>query len=124
MFWWWMLFRGDAIPLHLLTAEAMAVYRRHLAPGGILAFHISNQHVDLEPEVVRLAESAGMGVMRVESPIDDERGEFAATWMLVTANAAFFEEPAVAGRMRKARGNAKVRLWTDDYSSLLPVLRW
>jgi spermidine synthase len=117
-------FSGDAIPLHLLTAEAMGVYRKHLAPGGMLAFHISNQHVDLEPEVVRLAESAGMSLMRVESPINEERGEFSATWMLVTDNDGFFLEPGVAGRVRKARGSEKVRLWTDDYSSLLPVLRW
>ena len=44
-------FSGDAIPLHLLTTQALALYRRHLAPGGIIAFHISNRHVDLEPPI-------------------------------------------------------------------------
>ena len=44
-------FSGDAIPLHLLTTQAFALYRRHLAPGGIIAFHISNRHVDLEAPI-------------------------------------------------------------------------
>ena len=49
-------FSGDAIPLHLLTTQALALYRRHLAPGGIIAFHISNQHVDLEPPICAAGE--------------------------------------------------------------------
>ena len=53
-------FSGDSIPLHLLTKEAMDLYQRHLARGGILAFHVSNQYVDLEPQVNLLAEQAGM----------------------------------------------------------------
>ncbi len=93
-------FSGDAIPLHLLTAEAVALYRRHLAPGGILAFHISNQHVDLEPAIALLARNAGMKAVRVSSPPNDERGEFSATWMLLSDNAAFFAQPAVAAHAR------------------------
>ena len=53
-------FSGDAIPVHLLTREALALYRRHLAPGGILAFHISNQHINLGPPIAVLAESSGL----------------------------------------------------------------
>ncbi len=53
-------FSGDAIPLHLLTTQALALYRKHLAPGGIIAFHISNRHVDLEAPIALLAKSAGM----------------------------------------------------------------
>ena len=117
-------FSGDAIPLHLLTTEAVALYKQHLAPGGILAFHISNQHVDLEPEIALLAKAAGMKAMRVTSPINEERGEFSATWMLVTENAAFFDQPEVFNRAHRPDENPKLRLWTDDYSSLLPILRW
>ena len=91
-------FSGDAIPLHLLTTEALDLYRRHLAPGGILAFHISNQHVDLEPAIALLAKAAGMKAQRVYSLPNDERGEFSATWMLLTDNAAFFPQPGVAGK--------------------------
>jgi len=117
-------FSGDAIPLHLLTTEAVALYKQHLASSGILAFHISNQHVDLEPEVVLLAKAAGMKAMRVTSPINEERGEFSATWMLATANPAFFSQPAIFNRAVQPTENSKVRLWTDDYSSLLRLLHW
>ncbi len=117
-------FSGDAIPLHLLTTEAVALYRRHLAPGGILAFHISNQHVDLEPPITLLARASGMQVARVSNAPQDEIGEFGATWMLLTDNPAFFDLPEVSIHARPAETKAGLRLWTDDYSSLLPVLHW
>lgn len=116
-------FTGDAIPLHLLTTEAFALYRRHLAPGGILAVHISNQHVDLEPEVALLARATGMTARRVTSPPNDKRGEFVSSWMLLTDNGEFFSLPDVA-HASLPEENPKARLWTDDYSSLLPLLRW
>jgi SAM-dependent methyltransferase len=117
-------FSSDAIPLHLLTAEAVALYKRHLAPGGILAFHISNQYVDLEPEISLLAKSAGMKAMRVSSIANDDRGEFKSHWMLLTNDAGFFSLPEVAGKAHQPAENSRVHLWTDDYSSLLPILRW
>jgi hypothetical protein len=116
-------FSGDAIPLHLLTTQAVALYRRHLAPGGILAFHISNQHVDLEPPIARLAKAAGMSTMRVSTGSNEVRGEFAATWVLLTDNAAFFDQPAVVASARKPVEIPGSKLWTDDYSSLVPILR-
>jgi hypothetical protein len=117
-------FSGDAIPLHLLTTQALAVYRRHLAPGGIIAFHISNQHVDLEPALALLAQSAGMKAMRFSSLANDDRDEFSAYWVLMTDNAAFFSQPEVAAAARSPIFKPGLRLWTDDYSSLLPLLRW
>ena len=53
------VFTGDAIPLHLLTAQALDLFRNHLGPGGIIAYHISNQHVNLEPAIALLAQNAG-----------------------------------------------------------------
>ncbi len=117
-------FSGDAIPLHLLTAEALALYRKHLGPGGIVAFHISNQHVNLGPAIALLAQNAGMKAMRVSSLADEDRGEFSASWVLVSDNAAFFAQPEVAAAARPAVIKPGLRLWTDDYSSLLPLLRW
>jgi hypothetical protein len=117
-------FSGDAIPLHLLTTQAVNLYRRHLAPGGILAFHISNQHVDLEAPIGLLAKAAGMQAMRVSSIADEDRGEFTATWVLVSDNAAFFAQPELAARANPPLEMPGLRLWTDDYSSLLPVLHW
>lgn len=115
-------FSGDAIPLHLLTTQAVELYKRHLAPGGILAFHITNQHVNLEPEIALLAKAAGMQAMRVSSAEDDAIGENSATWMLLTSNPEFFNLPAVAGHARMPAELQGLRVWTDDYSSLLPLI--
>jgi spermidine synthase len=115
-------FTGDAIPLHLLTTQAIAIYRKHLAPGGVLAFHISNQHVDLGPAIYLLAQAAGMQARTVHSLADDPRGEFNATWVLVTNNDAFLTLPAIADHSHQTEQRAGLRVWTDDYSSLLALL--
>jgi spermidine synthase len=117
-------FSGDAIPLHLLTTEALALYRKHLTPGGILAFHISNRHVDLAPPIALLAQSAGMQARRVSVDSLSDPGEYISTWMLVTADPEFFDLPNVASRARAQELKPGLRVWTDDYSALLPVLRW
>lgn len=117
-------FSGDAIPLHLLTTQAMDIYKKHLAPGGVIAFHISNQHVNLEPEVALLADASGMQAMRVNSPENPILGEFNSSWMLVSADPDFFRIPEIFNHAHKPEMNPKLRVWTDDYSSLLPVLRW
>jgi SAM-dependent methyltransferase len=116
-------FSGDAIPLHLLTVEAMAIYRRHLASGGVLAFHISNQYVDLEPELAALANATGMQARRVTSFAVEPRGEFQASWILLTDNPRLFAQPglATAVALKKREG---VQAWTDDASSLLRLVRW
>ncbi|HEX9199937.1 MAG TPA: fused MFS/spermidine synthase, partial [Acidobacteriaceae bacterium] len=115
-------FSGDAIPLHLLTREAMEVYRSHLAPGGVIAFHVSNSYLDLAPEIGRLAEAEGMQARVVESMDVPAEGAYRATWVLVSADAAFFQKPGVSAVAMPIPSLAGLRLWTDDYSSLLPVL--
>jgi hypothetical protein len=117
-------FSGDAIPIHLLTTQAMAVYRRHLAPGGILAFHVSNQYLDLPPEIAALAAASGMESRVVDTPRQEARGEYRATWVLVTNNTAFLTQPQVAAFAREVPAKPGLRAWTDDYSSLLPLLQW
>jgi hypothetical protein len=117
-------FSGDAIPLHLLTTQALVLYRKHLAPGGIIAFHISNQHVDLEPALALLAQSAGMKAMRFSSLANEDRGEYSAYWVLLSDNANFFAQPEVAAAARAPVFKPGLRTWTDDYSSLLPLLHW
>lgn len=117
-------FSGDAIPIHLLTREALALYRRHLTPGGILAFHISNRHVDLEPPIAALAASAGMQCRHVYSAGTESPGEYSSTWMLVTDDAQFFLQPELVAHAFFPDVKPGLRVWTDDYSALLPVLRW
>jgi len=65
-----------------------------------------------------------MDVRRVSSVANEQRGEYTATWMLATDNSAFFALPEVAQRAKQPVEDAKARLWTDDYSSLLPLIRW
>jgi hypothetical protein len=117
-------FSGDAIPVHLLTTEALALYRKHLAPNGILAFHISNRHVNLAPPIVLLAQSAGMEARRFDVDRATGPGEYISTWMLVTSDAQFFAQANVAPHAHVPAPKPGLKLWTDDYSALLPVLRW
>jgi hypothetical protein len=116
-------FSGDAIPIHLLTTEALALYQTHLAPNGVLAFHVSNQYLNLAPEVARLAAAAHMQARLFDSPSLDARGEFQSTWVLVTADPNFFTLPAVAATATSIDPVPGLRAWTDDYSSLLPIFQ-
>jgi len=104
-------FSGDSIPAHLLTREAFALYLRHLAPAGVLAFHISNQYADLAPVVRALAADARLSCTRMSSPPAPATGALAAVWMVVDTT-----RPA-------ATAADKRYLWTDDANSILRVLR-
>ncbi|HEY6376543.1 MAG TPA: fused MFS/spermidine synthase [Edaphobacter sp.] len=115
-------FSGDAIPLHLLTTQALALYKTHLAPNGILAFHASNQYLDLAPEIALLAASANMQSRIVDVPSNEALGEFRSTWVLVTNNTAFLTHPDVAPYALRIDPIPTLHPWTDDYSSLLPLL--
>jgi SAM-dependent methyltransferase len=117
-------FSGDAIPLHLLTTQAMQVYRRHLAPDGILAFHVSNQYLDLAPEIAELAAASGMQARLIDSPTNNARGEYHAKWVLVTNNAPFLARPEITLAGEEVGRMPDLKAWTDDDSSLLPILQW
>ena len=117
-------FSGDAIPVHLLTREALALYRRHLQPGGIIAFHVSNRYIDLEPVVAAIAHDAGLQAMSVHSHEDKQNGYYYADWILVTANQAFIGQPAMVNNAFATPWQPQFRLWTDNYSSVFPLLKW
>jgi hypothetical protein len=116
-------FSGDAIPLHLLTTEAIALYKKHLASNGILAFHVSNQYLDLAPEIALLAAPAGMQARLVEGSPDAARGAFRSTWILLTGSPTFFTQPEIAAAVQPVPAIPGLKPWTDDYSSLLPILQ-
>jgi hypothetical protein len=116
-------FSGDAIPLHLLTTQALELYLRHLTPTGILAFHVSNQYLDLAPELALLARNAHLEVRNVSTGSFDARGEFRASWVLMTNDPTFFNQPEVASFADQIPVKPTLRRWTDDYSSLLPILQ-
>ena len=117
-------FSGDAIPVHLLTREALTLYRRHLQPDGIIVFHVSNQYIDLEPVVATVARDAGLRAVAVHSHGDEQNGIYFADWVLVTANQNFLGEPEVFNNATPTRTHAGLRMWTDNYSSVFPLLKW
>ena len=71
-----------------------------------------------------LAQNAGMHAVRISTTANDDRGEFSADWVLVADNPAFFARPEVASASKPMFFRPGLRLWTDEYSSLLPILRW
>ena len=120
-------FTGDAIPVHLLTAEAFAIYQRHLSPDGILAVHISNLHFDLRPVIRARAEAMGAVAVLVESDADAERNLYTSDWMLITTNGEFLADPELESlwtpRALDEDENLREFLWTDDYANLMATLR-
>ena len=112
-------FSGDSIPVHLLTREAFDLYFRRLAPEGILALHISNKYVDLEPVVRAAADALGKHAVLVSTD-DEDYPLFDSTWVLLSSRADRFETPA----FKEAEPlTAAPVTWTDDYSNLLSVLK-
>ena len=115
-------FSSDAIPVHLLTREAMELYFRHLQPDGILAVHISNRYLDLQPVVQGEAAATQHIARLVDTDDDDTQDVFGATWVLVTAPQPGFPLEIV-NNSERLDSPRKVRLWTDDYSNLFQILK-
>jgi hypothetical protein len=113
-------FSGDAVPVHLLTRESADLYWRSLAEDGVLAFQVTNRHLDLAPVVRGLA--ADRGVETIEVVLDPPEGGPGrpVVWMLASRS-----EPFLASVRAEGSSGAPGRtvLWTDDYSNLLGVLR-
>jgi SAM-dependent methyltransferase len=113
-------FSSDAIPAHLLTEEALRSYRSKLAPGGLLAVHVTNRHLDLVPVVAAEADELGMAAVVREDGVAPDPASV-STWVVLARRQGDLDrlltrpgwEPAVAGDTRG---------WTDDYSSLVQVL--
>jgi hypothetical protein len=119
-------FNGDSIPVHLLTREAFDLYRYHLDPDGIVAFHTSSRYLDLRPVVLGLAlphAAEGVRAVWIESASDESRGTDSSDWLLVTRNRSFLEATTVQGAITPWPSNLRGPIvWTDDYSDLFRVL--
>jgi hypothetical protein len=117
-------FSGDAIPVHLLTKEALDLYARHLKPRGVLVVHISNQYLNLEPIVLKLAAQRGWASAVVDFDEDDERWWlYGSTWVLLSPSPARLNAAEINSAARKVVLNPDVPLWTDDFASLFPILK-
>ena len=121
-------FTSDAIPVHLLTREAVAEYFSKLQPRGVLACHISNRFVDLEPVLGNIAASLGYTAMiqRDDHISDEDRriGKQESVWLVMAATPADLRPLEKEGRWRVCRTKRELGIWTDDQSNLLSVVRW
>ncbi|GAC1670853.1 MAG: hypothetical protein NVS9B4_26590 [Candidatus Acidiferrum sp.] len=109
-------FSGDAIPVHLLTREAMQIYLYHVkVPDGVLAFHISNRFLNLAPVVQGLAEAHHLASVQVRDKL--------SLWILLSKNPAMLQLPNLKDRTTSVVPNRKAFQWTDDYSNLFQILQ-
>jgi len=118
-------FSSDAIPVHLLTEEAFAVYLRHLRqPDGILAVHITNRYLDLVPVVHGFAETHGLASAMISSD-EDEEGSYSSDWILLASTGEVLSREPIAGASTPwdPASARLVRPWTDDYSNLISLLK-
>jgi SAM-dependent methyltransferase len=122
-------FSSDAVPMHLLTREAFADYRRMLTPNGLLLVHISNRYLDLEPVVAGAATTGGWQAwMRYYRPPADRMtlNETSSEWI------ALSQSPETIAKLVRGSGQewtvlaprAGFRAWTDDHASVLPLIHW
>jgi spermidine synthase len=120
-------FSSDAIPVHLLTREALQLYLRKLSPDGILLFHVSNRYVQLAPVLARLAEDAGLSVRKqFYQPSEHERrlGAYPSNWVIMARNEEMIKKAGPGPHWEPLSATPDTRLWTDDYADLFSALIW
>ena len=115
-------FSSDAIPVHLITSEALALYARHIKPTGVIAFHVTNRFLDLVPVVAALADAHGMEAVYIHDEGEDVLAS-RSDWVLVSNNRALLARPQIAGAATPIVRRPDWRLWTDDFNNLFQVLR-
>jgi spermidine synthase len=121
-------FSSDSIPVHLLTREALQLYLSRLRPGGVIALHISNRFLHLEPVVAAVVATTGQRALsKFEDQIpsaDAARGRYQTHWVVITTNEDRFAALRGESGWRPLRNEAGVIAWTDDYSNLLNSIQW
>ena len=115
-------FSGDLIPTHLMTHEAFLLYQQHIKDHGVLALHISNRHLSLLPVIINHSQTLDMQVMLFETP--GNGNEHDAQWVVLTSNTLLTQSPTLIFKQTViAKDQYQKVLWTDDYSSLLAILK-
>lgn len=119
-------FSSDAIPIHLITREAMTMYLRKLTADGIVALHISNRYLGLEPVLGNLAQDLSMIGLK---QFDDESnqqfpGKSSSDWVLLARHKEAFRGLLDDARWTQLKQDTRVGLWTDDFSNVLSVFDW
>jgi hypothetical protein len=128
-------FTSDAVPVHLLTKEAFAIYERHLKPDGVILVNISNRHLNLRPVIENAARAVGFPAHHIDCAdgkgdddnVDDEEGGawwlYANSWMVLSRNQEFMAHPGLRAAASPPAPANDIPLWTDDYSSMFRVLQ-
>jgi hypothetical protein len=116
-------FSSDAIPIHLLTTEALRSYEQRLSPNGVLAFHISNRHIKLAPVIARLARERGLTALtRLDKHVDPKRGYEASEWVVMARVPDALQDLSSDSRWTRLVADARPA-WTDDFSNIWSELR-
>jgi SAM-dependent methyltransferase len=120
-------FSSDSIPLHLLTREALTMYLEHLKPGGLLIFHVSNRYLRLAPALARLARERGLAAVEQEQVVDAAdagNGRSGSDWIVASTDAGAIAPLASDQKWKPITAPEQMRVWTDDYSNILSVLKF
>ncbi len=115
-------FNSDAIPVHLMTLEAFKLYKKKITPDGAILVNISNRHIELLPILNSIGHLLNMKVLYLLSKENYKAGQFSSEWVVLTAN------QNLINKLKQSKwrpiGDRKQFLWTDDYSNVVPLLRW
>lgn len=121
-------FSSDAIPVHLITREAIDLYLSKIAEGGLLAFHISNRWLDLEPVLGDLAQSAGLICHAFDEMTVSEReerlGKDQSHWLIMGRHRTDLGRLVKDSRWLPVNPRSEPQIWSDDFSNLLDALKW
>jgi spermidine synthase len=117
-------FSSDAVPVHLLTREALELYVSKLRPGGLIAFHVTNRHLELAPVVARAARALGLAVVERYDRAEGARGTRTHSRWVVIARSPDRLEPLLERSGWRIPKVSAGRVWTDDYSNVLSVVKW
>ncbi len=115
-------FSSDAIPVHLITSEALALYAKHVKPGGVIAFHLTNRYLDLVPVVGALARAQHMQAVWIRDEGDNALAS-RSDWVLVSTDGELLAKPRIAEAAAPIESRPDWRPWTDDFNNLFQVLR-
>jgi len=114
-------FSGDAIPTHLITVEAFDTYLRHLKPGGVIVFHVSNRFLDLKPVLLAIAGKHGLEYAYLHE--SGENGGTTSDWVAMTRDKSFILKPSIVELTEPVAPRPDWRLWTDSYNNLFQVFK-
>jgi len=118
-------FSSDAIPVHLLTREALDLYLSKLAEGGMVAFHTSNRSLDLRPLMGGLAKNANLVSLIFDDEKDDSlSGKERSQWVVMARRAEDLSDLVTDGRWQPLGERLRLRVWSDDYSDIVSVFKW